>query len=129
MTRSRHIHLAPGLARRLRILHLVEGQSLTTIARHHAISPAAVCRIVNWKSFANQDDDLRHLPKPANPGGRGRSTDDLAAITNPATSCMACTHFHDDLRDCSLGIPECLESQYREAKWCSAFALQPIALD
>ena len=129
MTKSRNIHMNPGLARKLRILHLVEGQSLGTIARHHAISPAAVCRVVNWKSFTNQDDDLRHLPKPANPGGRRLSTEDLDAITNPVTSCTACIHFHEGHRDCSLGIPECLESQYREARWCSAFAFQPIALD
>ena len=50
--------------REIRLLHLCDGIAASQIARDLGVNVSCISRIVNWKSWAGQDQDLRAIPKP-----------------------------------------------------------------
>lgn len=55
--------------REIRLLHLCDKVSASQIARDLGVNVSCISRIVNWKAWARQDEDLRVIPKPGHKGG------------------------------------------------------------
>ena len=66
--------------REIRLLHLCDGIAASQIARDLGVNMSCISRIVNWKSWAQQDEDLRAIPKPGHKGG-GITTDQSLRVT------------------------------------------------
>ena len=131
-----NIHARPGesnpnslldarTVREIRLLHLCDGISASQIARDVQMNVSCISRIVNWKSWAHQDEDLKVIPKPAHKGGehyhqpRPEGSEKIELL-EPKRTCRGCLHLNDDGL-CGFGFPECLRSGYKEAKNCNVF--------
>ena len=134
-----NIHASPGetnpnslldakTVREIRLLHLCDGVSASQIARDLKMNVSCISRIVNWKSWAHQDEDLRVIPKPAHKGGNAYhqpkpegyvSPDPLSPV--PRATCRTCVHLNDDSGICDFGFPECLSTAYKEAANCCCY--------
>ena len=108
--------------REIRLLHLCDGISASQIARDLRMNVSCISRIVNWKAWAHQDEDLKVIPKPAHKGGgwRNRKPKQVTTSLKPIVTCRQCIHLTDAGR-CGLGFPECIKSAYKEAKHCYCF--------
>ena len=122
--------LTPGLARRIRLAHLVERKSMSACSRDHRISLSAVSRLVRWQTWTNQDHDLRGISRPTITHGKPLTPAERAAVEaaklNKGRTCRSCVHFREEQLDCGLGFPECLESHHHEARWCAAYIEQQV---
>ena len=105
------------LARQIRILHLIDGLPGAEIARRFSLSNSCVSKVLRFVTWADQDHDLRALPRPEHKGGGSRP----GTYTKPHRTCFDCRHFLEDRRRCDLDFPECSRSQYREACHCNCF--------
>ena len=114
--------------REIRLLHFCDGVSASQIARDLQIHLSGVSRIVNFRAWAHQDDDLRGLPKPGHKGGNNYhrpkpegcvSPDSLPPVVR--VTCRACIHLNDDSGICDFGFPECLSSAYKFAAKCCVY--------
>ena len=129
------VHACPGesnpnvlldakTVREIRLLHLCDGVSASQIARDLQMNVSCISRIVNWKAWAHQDEDLKAIPKPIHKGGgwhnRKPKTKPATSGLKPIVTCRQCIHLTDD-GNCGFGFPECLKSGYKEAKNCNVF--------
>lgn len=112
--------------REIRLLHLCDGVSASQIARDHSINVSCISRIVNWRAWAHQDEDLKVIPKPAHRGGGNYHLHERKQpAAKPAKpTCRQCIHLTKDGR-CGLEFPECIRSGFKEAARCSAFVPIP----
>jgi hypothetical protein len=107
--------------REIRLLHLCDGVSASQIARDLQMNVSCISRIVNWKAWAQQDEDLKAIPKPVYKGGGYHSRKPEPKLEPPKRqTCRQCIHLTKEGR-CGLEIPECISSAYKEAARCSAF--------
>jgi hypothetical protein len=114
--------------REIRLLHLCDGISASQISRDLKMNVSCISRIVNWKSWAHQDEDLRVIPKPGHKGGDKyhlpkpegyASPDPLSPVAR--VTCRTCIHLNDDSGICDFGFPECLSSAYKFAAKCCVY--------
>jgi hypothetical protein len=128
-------HANPGIAnpnsffdaktvREIRLLHLCDMVSASQIARDLGVNVSCISRIVNWKSWAHQDEDLRGILKPAHKGGGDyhRPKGDVVPVTR--LTCRKCLHLNSNTGVCDFGFPESLTSAYTFAAKCSVY--QPL---
>jgi hypothetical protein len=119
--------LDDATVRRMRLAHLMEGESASALARIFGVSIPCASRICRWLSWAHTDPDLKLLPRPIHRGGgsrpgtaaHGRDREQRMFTVGP--TCRECIHL-DDRGCCGLGFPECLNTNYKEAAKCNAFA-------
>jgi len=109
--------------REIRLQHLCDGISASQIARDLEVNLSSISRIVNWKAWAHQDEDLRVIPKPGHKGGPVYHGI-IKKPVKPLYTCRQCLHLTKD-GCCGLEFPECISSAYKEAKNCNAFILKP----
>jgi len=108
--------------REIRLQHLCDMVSASQIARDLGVNVSCVSRIVNWKSWAGQDQDLRAIPKPGHKGGdkyHRPKTDPVVPVVR--LTCRTCLHLNDDTGICDFGFPECLSSAYAFASKCCVY--------
>ena len=131
-----NIHASPGesnpnslldtkTVREIRLLHLCDGISASQIARDLKMNVSCISRIVNWKAWAHQDEDLKVIPKPGHKGGDKYHLPKPEGHVSPgpmgpSRSCRSCLHLNDDGL-CGFGFPECLKSAYKEARKCNVY--------
>ena len=108
--------------REIRLLHLCDGISASQIARDIQMNVSCISRIVNWKAWAHQDEDLKVIPKPIHKGGGINKRISESTTLKPIYTCRQCLHLTKN-GCCGLGFPECIKSAYKEAKNCNAFIL------
>ena len=110
--------------RKIRLLHLCDGISASQISRDLKMNVSCISRIVNWKSWAHQDHDLKVIPKPANKGGNAYhiKPKDYNKLKRPERmqTCRDCLHL-TERGNCGLGFPECHSTAFKEAAKCNAF--------
>jgi len=109
--------------REIRLQHLCDGIAASQIARDLEVNVSSISRIVNWKAWAHQDEDLRVISKPGHKGGPVYHGI-IAKPSKPIYTCRQCLHLTKD-GCCGFGFPECINSAYKEAKKCNAFILKP----
>ena len=114
--------------REVRLLHFCDGVSVSQIARDLQIHLSSASRIVNFKAWAHQDDDLRGLPKPRHKGGGAYHRPKPKGCVSPdfpppvaRVTCRTCIHLNDDSGICDFGFPECLSSAYKFAAKCCVY--------
>lgn len=114
--------------REIRLLHLCDKVSASQIARDLGVNVSCISRIVNWKAWARQDEDLRVIPKPGHKGGdpyhqpkREMNTGIGTLEPMPRASCRNCLHLNDNSGICDFGFPECLSSAYKFAAKCCVY--------
>ena len=114
--------------REVRLLHFCDGVSVSQIARDLQIHLSSASRIVNFKAWAHQDDDLRGLPKPRHKGGGAYHRPKPEGCVSPdfpppvaRVTCRTCIHLNDDSGICDFGFPECLSSAYKFAAKCCVY--------
>lgn len=108
--------------REIRLLHLCDGISASQIARDLGVNVSCISRIVNWKAWAGQDEDLKVIPKPGHKGGEKYhrpKTDTPEPVLR--FTCRSCLHLNDNTGICDFGFPECLSSGYRFATKCPVY--------
>jgi hypothetical protein len=108
--------------REIRLQHLCDMVSASQIARDLGVNVSCVSRIVNWKSWAGQDQDLRSIPKPGHKGGdkyHRPKSDPVVPVVR--LTCRTCLHLGDDSGSCDFGFPECLSSAYKFASKCCVY--------
>ena len=114
--------------REIRLLHLCDGIAASQIARDLGVNLSSISRIVNWKSWAHQDEDLRAIPKPGHKGGGKYHLLKPEGYVKPAPAqritCRSCLHLNDNTGVCDFGFPESLTSAYTFAAKCSVY--QPV---
>ena len=114
--------------REIRLLHLCDGIAASQIARDLGVNVSCISRIVNWKSWAHQDEDLRAIPKPAHKGGGDYHQLKPEGYEKPAPpqrlTCRNCLHLNTNTGVCDFGFPESLTSAYTFAAKCNVY--QPI---
>ena len=122
-------NLTPSLVRQIRMDHFLDQKTVCDIARDYLLSNSCVSRILTWGSWANQDLDLKGLPRPPHSASNHRLTPEQKLQNlRQGITCTSCQFFDQKTRDCDLGFPECIASQYREAKHCAAYlAGKPVA--
>jgi hypothetical protein len=110
--------------REIRLLHLCDGIAASQIARDLGVNVSCISRIVNWKAWAHQDEDLRAIPKPGHKGGGDyhRPKGDPVVAARP--TCRKCLHLNNNTGVCDFGFPESLTSAYTFAAKCSVY--QPL---
>jgi hypothetical protein len=110
--------------REIRLQHLCNGIAASQIARDIGVNVSCISRIVNWKSWAQQDEDLRAIPKPVHKGGGDyhRPKGDPVPVTR--LTCRKCLHLNSNTGVCDFGFPESLTSAYTFAAKCSVY--QPL---
>ena len=120
--------------REIRLLHLCDGVSASQIARDLQLNVSCISRIVNWKAWAHQDEDLRGIPKPDHRGGGQYHQPKPEGYIKPEPTppkrkptCRSCLHLNDVTGICDFGFPECLATAYKEARTCNCYS--PITLD
>jgi len=91
--------------REIRLLHLCDGIAASQIARDLGVNVSCISRIVNWKAWAHQDEDLRAIPKPAHKGGGDyhRPKGDVVPVTR--LTCRKCLHLNSN-----TGGIECIDA-------------------
>lgn len=111
--------------REIRLLHFCDGVSASQIARDLQIHLSGVSRIVNFRAWKHQDDDLRGLPKPRHKGGGAYHQPKPEGVVTlepvQKRTCRDCLHLTNGGR-CGFGFPECISSAFKEAARCNAFA-------
>ena len=110
--------------REIRLQHLCDGIAASQIARDLEVNVSSISRIVNWKSWAHQDEDLRAIPKPVHKGGGDYHRPKGAPVVVTRLTCLKCLHLNDNTGICDFGFPESLTSAYTFAAKCSVY--QPI---
>ena len=110
--------------REIRLQYLCDGIAASQIARDLEVNVSSVSRIVNWKSWAQQDEDLRAIPKPEHKGGGDYHRPKGAPVPVTRLTCRKCLHLNDNTGVCDFGFPESLTSAYTFAAKCSVY--QPI---
>jgi len=107
--------------REIRLQHLCDGIAASQIARDLEVNVSCISRIVNWKSWAQQDEDLRGIPKPVHKGGGDyhRPKSDPVPVTR--LTCRKCLHLNSNTGVCDFGFPESLTSAYTFAAKCSVY--------
>jgi hypothetical protein len=114
--------------REIRLQHLCDGVAASQIARDLGVNLSSISRIVNWKSWAHQDEDLRAIPKPGHKGGGKYHLLKPEGYVKPAPAqritCRSCLHLNDNTGVCDFGFPESLTSAYTFAAKCSVY--QPV---
>ena len=136
-----NIHASPGesnpnslldakTVREIRLLHLCDGVSASQISRDLKINVSCISRIVNWKAWAHQDEDLKAIPKPSHKGGTAYHQPKPEQITSlepvapvARVTCRTCIHLNDNSGICDFGFPECLSSAYKFASKCCVYQL------
>jgi len=119
--------LDSATVRKIRLAHLMDGESCIELARVHGISVPCVSRLCRWRAHSSTDQDLRYLPRPIHLGGgvrRGTEAyqqEKINALQAAGQSCRQCIHITEDGR-CGIGFPECLTSNYQEASKCNVFS-------
>ena len=117
--------------REIRLLHLCDGVSASQISRDIKMNVSCISRIVNWKAWAHQDEDLKAIPKPSHKGGtayhqpkpeQSTSLEPVAPVAR--VTCRTCIHLNDNSGICDFGFPECLSSAYKFASKCCVY--QPL---
>jgi len=110
--------------REIRLQHLCDGVAASQIARDLEVDVSSISRIVNWKAWAHQDEDLRAIPKPAHKGGGDyhRPKGDVVPVTR--LTCRKCLHLNINTGVCDFGFPESLTSAHTFAAKCSVY--QPL---
>ena len=111
--------------REIRLLHLCDGVSASQIARDLQIHLSCVSRIVNWRAWAHQDEDLKVIPKPTHRGGSSYHQPKPEGYVSPGKlapvrTCRSCLHLNNEGL-CDFGFPECLKSAYKEANRCNVY--------
>jgi hypothetical protein len=114
--------------REIRLLHLCDGISASQIARDLQMNVSCISRIVNWKAWAHQDEDLRVIPKPGHRGGGVYHQPKPEGYVKPEPlepkprmTCRSCVHLNDDSGVCDFRFPECLSSAYKFAAKCCVY--------
>jgi hypothetical protein len=117
----------------MRLLHLKEHRSITSIAREYGTHDSAISRIVRWATWAHTDHDLKDLPRPKLVGGtrplppeekhrrileRKRRYRDRRRRMN----CKYCSHFRAWACDCGIGYPEARETSGAFAADCPIYS-------
>ena len=114
--------------REIRLLHLCDGIAASQIARDLGVNVSCISRIVNWKAWAHQDEDLRAIPKPGHKGGGDYHQLKPEGYVKPAPAqrltCRNCLHLNNNTGVCDFGFPESLTSAYTFAAKCNVY--QPI---
>ena len=114
--------------REIRLLHLCDGIAASQIARDLGVNLSSISRIVNWKSWAHQDEDLQAIPKPGHKGGGKYHLLKPEGYVKPAPAqrltCRNCLHLNNNTGVCDFGFPESLTSAYTFAAKCNVY--QPI---
>jgi hypothetical protein len=110
--------------REIRLQHLCDGIAASQIARDLEVNVSSISRIVNWKSWAQQDEDLRGIPKPVHKGGGDYHRPKGAPVVAARLTCRSCLHLNDNTGVCDFGFPESLTSAYTFAAKCSVY--QPV---
>ena len=110
--------------RKIRLQHLCDGIAASQIARDLEVNVSSISRIVNWKAWAQQDEDLRAIPKPVHKGGGDYHRPKSAPVVAARLTCRTCLHLNDNTGVCDFGFPESLTSAYTFAAKCSVY--QPI---
>ena len=110
--------------REIRLLHLCDGIAASQIARDLGVNVSCISRIVNWKTWAQQDEDLRVIPKPAHKGGGDYHRPKGVPVVAARLTCRTCLHLNSNTGVCDFGFPESLTSAYTFAAKCSVY--QPI---
>ena len=114
--------------REIRLLHLCDGVSASQISRDLKMNVSCISRIVNWKAWAHQDEDLKAIPKPSHKGGtayhqpkpeQNTSLEPVAPVAR--VTCRTCIHLNDNSGICDFGFPECLSSAYKFASKCCVY--------
>jgi len=107
--------------REIRLLHLCDGIAASQIARDLGVNVSCISRIVNWKSWAHQDEDLRGIPKPVHKGGGDYHRPKSDPVAAARLTCRSCLHLNDNTGVCDFGFPESLTSAYTFAAKCSVY--------
>ena len=108
--------------REIRLLHLCDMVSASQIARDLGVNVSCISRIVNWKAWTGQDQDLRAIPKPGHKGGDKYHRPKGAPVApGVRLTCRSCLHLNDDSGICDFGFPECLSSAYKFASKCCVY--------
>jgi hypothetical protein len=128
------VHACPGesnpnvlldakTVREIRLLHLCDGISASQIARDLQMNVSCISRIVNWKAWAHQDEDLKVIPKPVHKGGGWHNRKPKTKSLEPVSriTCHTCVHLNDKSGVCDFGFPECLSSAYKYAAKCCVY--------
>jgi hypothetical protein len=110
--------------REIRLLHLCDGIAASQIARDLGVNVSCISRIVNWKSWAGQDQDLRAIPKPVHKGGGDYHRPKSDPVVPTRLTCRKCLHLNSNTGVCDFGFPESLTSAYTFAAKCSVY--QPL---
>ena len=107
--------------REIRLLHLCDGIAASQIARDLEVNVSSISRIVNWKAWAHQDEDLRGIPKPSHKGGGDYHRPKGAPVVAARPTCRSCLHLNINTGVCDFGFPESLTSAYTFAAKCSVY--------
>jgi hypothetical protein len=111
--------------REIRLQHLCDGVAASQIARDLGVNVSCISRIVNWKAWAHQDEDLRVIPKPGHKGGGKYHLLKPEGYVKPAPAqritCRSCLHLNDNTGICDFGFPESLTSAYTFAAKCNVY--------
>jgi hypothetical protein len=110
--------------REIRLLHLCDGIAASQIARDLEVNVSCISRIVNWKAWAHQDEDLRVIPKPGHKGGGDYHRPKSDPVVPTRLTCRKCLHLNSNTGVCDFGFPESLTSAYTFAAKCSVY--QPL---
>jgi len=113
--------LDPKQVREIRLLHLCDGVSASQIARDLGVNVSCISRIVNWKSWAHQDEDLRAIPKPGHKGGGDYHQPKSDPVVPTRLTCRSCLHLNSNTGVCDFGFPEGLTSAYTFAAKCNVY--------
>jgi hypothetical protein len=117
--------LDPKQVREIRLLHLCDGVAASQIARDLGVNVSCISRIVNWKAWAHQDEDLRAIPKPGHKGGGDYHQLKPEGYVKPAPpqrlTCRSCLHLNSNTGVCDFGFPESLTSAYTFAAKCNVY--------
>ena len=107
--------------REIRLQHLCDGIAASQIARDLGVNVSCISRIVNWKAWAHQDEDLRGIPKPGHKGGGDYHQLKGAPVVAARLTCRKCLHLNDNTGVCDFGFPESLTSAYTFAAKCNVY--------